>query len=115
MRSLALSAIARRKASGGSLAALRGLERLGRDPRGDLARLGAAHAVGDREQRRAGEVGVLVRGPLAARCRSGRPARRRAAPSAVSGDLQLEAELGVADLDLVEVGELGLALRAGRR
>ena len=39
--------------------------RLGGDPRGNLARLGASHAVGDREQRRAGEVGVLVRGPLA--------------------------------------------------
>ena len=47
--------------------------------RGDLARLGAAHAVGDREQRRAGEVGVLVGGPLAARVGTGRPARRRAA------------------------------------
>ena len=41
-------------------------ERLDRDPRRDLARLRAAHAVGDREQRRARVHGVLVRPALAA-------------------------------------------------
>ena len=41
------------------------LERLGRDPRGDLAGLRAAHPVGDGEQRRARVVGVLVGVPLA--------------------------------------------------
>ena len=49
------------------LAAPHGLERLRREPRGDLARLRAAHAVGDREQRPAGEVRVLVGVALAPR------------------------------------------------
>jgi hypothetical protein len=46
--------------------ALRRLEQLGGGLRRDLAGLGAAHPVGDREQRRTRVVGVLVRGPLAA-------------------------------------------------
>ena len=50
-------------ASGRSISALEGA---GRDPRGDLAGLRAAHPVGDGEQRRAGEVGVLVRVALPA-------------------------------------------------
>ena len=44
----------------------RSRERGGRERRGDLARLGAAHAVGDREQRRVADEGVLVAAPLAA-------------------------------------------------
>jgi hypothetical protein len=40
--------------------------------RGDLARLGAAHPVGDNEDRRAHEVGVLVGAALAARVRAER-------------------------------------------
>ena len=42
------------------------LEDLDREVRGDLAGLGAAHPVGDREQRRAREEGVLVAPALAA-------------------------------------------------
>src|SRR5262249_24621564 len=42
------------------------LEGAGRDPRGNLTGLGAAHAVGDGEQRRAGGVGGLVRVALPA-------------------------------------------------
>ena len=42
-----------------------GLEGLDRDPRGDLAGLRAAHAVGNHEQRRAREQRVLVGAPLA--------------------------------------------------
>ena len=98
-------------ASGDSPVALGGLERLGGDPRGDLAGLRAAHPVGDREQRRAGVVGVLVRRPLAPGVGPERllcDPQRHQPPS---GKLELEAELGVADLDLVEVGELGLALQ----
>ena len=45
------------------------LERLDRHPRGDLAGLRPAHAVGDREQRRAREVGVLVGLAAGDRCR----------------------------------------------
>jgi hypothetical protein len=45
--------------------ALAGLKRLDRYLRGDLARLGAAHAVGDRKQGRLRVVGVLVSRPLA--------------------------------------------------
>ena len=41
------------------------LKGLDRDPRGDLAGLRAAHAVGHHEQRRAREQGVLVGAPLA--------------------------------------------------
>ncbi len=46
------------------------LERLGGDARRDLAGLGAAHPVGHDEQRGAGEVGVLVRRPLASGVRA---------------------------------------------
>ena len=42
------------------------LERFGRDSRGDLAGLRATHTVGDNEQWCAGEVRVLVCGPLPA-------------------------------------------------
>jgi hypothetical protein len=49
------------------VAALCGLERVGRDARCDLARLCPAHAVSDREQGRAGDEGVLVGCPLAPR------------------------------------------------
>ena len=42
------------------------LEDLDRQVRGDLARLGAAHPVGHREQRRARVEGVLVAPALAA-------------------------------------------------
>ena len=42
------------------------LERLDRDPRGDLAGLGAAHPVGDHEHRRPRVRAVLVVPPLAA-------------------------------------------------
>ena len=53
-------------ASGASSPAARALERLGGDPRRDLAGLRSAHPVGDREHRRAGEQRVLVGLPLAA-------------------------------------------------
>ena len=42
------------------------VERVGRGPRGDLAGLGAAHPVGDDEDRGADEERVLVGAPLAA-------------------------------------------------
>ena len=73
-------------------------EGLDRDLRGDLAGLRAAHAVGDDEQRRAREVGVLVALALAA----------GVGVVQVVGDAQhqwlalaLEGELGVADADAV--------------
>ena len=94
-----------------------GLEGLDGDPRGDLAGLRAAHAVGDDEQRRARQQRVLVGAPLAARCRCRRTARPRAASSSVD----LEGEFAVADAHavarvqrpgrlqqlLVEVGAVG--------
>src|SRR5205823_214364 len=43
------------------------LERLDRDPRGDLARLRASHSVGDDEQRRLHERAVLVLAALSPR------------------------------------------------
>ena len=46
-------------------------QRGGGDARGDLARLVAAHPVGDREERRLADVGVLVAAALVARV--GRP------------------------------------------
>ena len=66
--------------------------------RRDLAGLGAAHAVGDREQRRADEVGVLVALPLAA----------GVGAFDVLGDAQhqrcdMSGELGVADADAIAV------------
>ena len=64
MRSFACSAIVSQEGLGGLAAALGGLEGLGGDPRGDLAGLGAAHPVGDGEQRRAGVQRVLVGCPL---------------------------------------------------
>jgi len=45
---------------GGGGALVDALERLDGHPRRDLARLGAAHPVGDREQRRVVDEGVLV-------------------------------------------------------
>ena len=51
---------------GGAVVRQAGGERLGREARGDLAGLRAAHPVGDDEQRRAHEEAVLVRSPLAA-------------------------------------------------
>ena len=50
---------------GGVVVARAALEGAGGDPGGDLAGLRAAHAVGHGEQRRPGEVGVLVGVPLA--------------------------------------------------
>ena len=44
------------------------LQRGRRETRRDLARLGAAHAVGDGEERRLADVGVLVPAPLCGRC-----------------------------------------------
>ena len=54
------------EAVGGRAVAEPGVEGLDRHLRGDLAGLGAAHAVGDHEQRRADEVVVLVALALAA-------------------------------------------------
>jgi hypothetical protein len=51
-------------------ASIAGLEGLRRDSRRDLSSLRAAHAVRDREHRRASEIGVLVRTALAARVRA---------------------------------------------
>jgi hypothetical protein len=44
-------------------------KRVDREPRRNLARLRAAHAVGDGEERRLEDVGVLVAAPPAARVR----------------------------------------------
>ena len=68
------------------------LERGGREPRGELARLGAAHAVGDREQRRLADERVLVLQPPAARVGE----RARAADPS-----RLHPEVGLADADHV--------------
>ena len=65
MRALAACASAARRASGWAASCEARLEGLDGDPRGDLAGLGAAHAVGDHEQRRAREQRVLVGAPLA--------------------------------------------------
>ena len=54
-------------ALGRLISSLGGLERLGGDARGDLARLGSSHPICDGEHRCAGEEGVLVCGALAAR------------------------------------------------
>jgi hypothetical protein len=52
------------------LAALHGLERLRRQLRGNLPRLSATHSVGDRKQRPAGEVRVLIGVALTPRVRA---------------------------------------------
>ena len=56
------------------------LERRGGELRGDLARLRAAHAVGDGEERRRDDVRVLVPAPLLARVARARVRRRRSLP-----------------------------------
>ena len=66
--------------------------------RGDLTRLGAAHPVGDGEERRLEDEGVLVAAPLAAGIAS-----CRRCPSASS----LEPQLGVADLHEVALAGAG--------
>ncbi len=65
MRALAARASAASSSSGCEASRQARLEGLDRDPRGDLAGLRAAHAVGDDEQRRAREQRVLVGAPLA--------------------------------------------------
>ena len=64
MRRLASSIVSRRKRSGGALGQI-AVEGVGGRLRGDLPRLGAAHAVGDDEDRRADEERVLVLAALA--------------------------------------------------
>ena len=75
------------------------VERVRGDPRGDLAGLRAAHAVGDHVHRRARVVGVLVRVALAA----GVGARRLLddPQHEAHPNLRLVPELGVADPDPV--------------
>ena len=74
----------------GTPGALVGLERLRRDPRSDLAGLGAPHPVGDGEDRGVRVVGVLVRRPLAPGVRPGRrlsdPQRHQSAPGTWSSN-----------------------------
>ena len=73
---------------------------LGGERRGDLAGLGAAHPVGDREERRVADVGVLVVPALAAGVRA-RPTPARSS--------SLEPQVGLADPDDVAGGEAALA------
>ena len=65
MRALAARASSASASSGCAVSGRPGSKDLDRDLRGDLAGLRAAHAVGDDEQRRAGEQRVLVGAPLA--------------------------------------------------
>ena len=96
-----------------------GGERLRRDPRGDLPRLGPAHPVGDGEERRVRVVGVLVRASLPADVGSvglldyGEHLRRSGVHELVHpGDVELEPQLRIADPNLVEVPHARLPVEA---
>ncbi len=86
------------------------VEGLGGGLRGDLAGLGAAHPVGDDEDRRADEERVLVGAALAAGVGAEGLVVDRAASSP-----SLEPELGVADPHHVAVDQLRLAVQRRRR
>ena len=64
-RRFAASIVSRRNVSGRAVGQV-AVEGVGRGPRGDLPRLGAAHPVGDDEDRGTDEERVLVGAPLAA-------------------------------------------------
>ena len=87
------------------------VEGVGGGFRGDLARLRAAHAVGDDEDRRAHEEGVLVGAALA----PGVGAEGLVVDPQHDLPRGLEPELGVADPDDVAVDQLRLARSARRR
>ena len=102
MRALAVLAIARRYASGG-LARRAARARTTRRPAARPPRPPGRHPFRRRRRTPAGGRSTSPRWrPLASRVRLRSPARRPAA-STVSGHLELEAELGVADPHLVEV------------
>ena len=84
------------------------LERAGGERRGDLAGLRAAHAVGDREQRRLADVRVLV---AAAACGRG----RSLAALADAERSWLEPQVGLADADDVARARAGARASGGCR
>ena len=106
---LAASIVSRRTRSGGAVGQL-AVEGLGGGLGGDLAGLGAAHPVGDDEERRADEERVLVGVALAA----GVGAEGLVVDRSIMLR-RLEPELGVADLHRVAVDQLRLALQGRRR
>ena len=78
MLRLAAAIVSRRIRSGGPVGEV-DVKGIGRRFRGDLARLGAAHSVGDDEDRGAHEKGILVGAALAPHVGAKRPGRSSSA------------------------------------